>query len=152
MASVNKPRAAWEDRFRTPTAEELLGALGKQLSSLTIAVRDRMTSLTGCHEELTWHGIPWRWTFVYRSEARPDRAVSYLVPQPSKPFLVLPISQDAIGKIPLRKLSRPVRDSLGAASLINGFYWAQWDLQSRAQLDELLLIATSCLADDTVAV
>lgn len=149
MASVSKPRAAWEDRFRRPTVDELFDGLNKQLSSLAESWRARMRETPGVREELAWQGIPFRWTLVYRNDARP---VAYLVPQPVKAYVAIPIASDAVNRLPLRKLSKPVRDSLGAASLVNGQYWAQWELQSKAQLDELMLIAAACLADDTVAV
>lgn len=152
MASVSKPRAAWEDRFRRPTVDELLEGLNKQLLSLAESWRERMSETPGVREDLAWQGIPFRWTLVYRSESRPDRPIAYLVPQPVKAYVAIPIASDAVNRLPLRKLSKPVRDSLGAASLVNGQYWAQWDLQSKSQLDELLLIASACLADDTVAV
>lgn len=151
MASINKPRAAWEDRFRRPTVDELLSGLNKQLLGLADAWRERMAE-AGLREELSWQGIPFRWTLVYRSEARPDRAVAYLVPQPVKAYLSIPIASDAVSRLPMRRLSKAVRDSLGAASLVNGQYWAQWELTSKAQLEELALIASACLADDTVAV
>lgn len=149
MASSSKPRAAWEDRFRRPTVDEVLEALNKQLLSLAESWRERMSETPGVREELSWQGIPFRWTLVYRNESRP---IAYLVPQPVKAYIAIPIAADAVNRLPLRKLSKPVRDSLGAASLVNGQYWAQWDLVSKAQLDELMLIASACLADDTVAV
>lgn len=152
MASSSKPRAAWEDRFRRPTVDELLEGLNKQLSSLAEACRERFGEISGVREELSWQGIPFRWTLVYRSESRPERPAAYLVLQPVRAYLAIPIGAEAVGRLPLRKLSKPVRESLGAASLVNGLYWAQWDLQSKTQLDELMLIAGACLADDTVAV
>ena len=152
MASSSKPRAAWEDRFRRPTVDELLDGLNKQLLSLAESWRERMSEAPGVREELSWQGIPFRWTLVYRSENRPERPLAYLVPQPVRAYIAIPIASDAVNRLPLRKLSKPVRDSLGAASLVNGLYWAQWDLLSKSQLDELLLIASACLTDDTVAV
>ncbi len=142
MPSLNlKPRDAWSDRFRAPTTDELKAALGKQPAHLLEATRNRLLDFPNVREELSWQGIPWRWSFVYRWEAEPDRAWAYVIPEPGKPRLALPLNAELITRLPARKLSKPVRDGIVQATEVAQVRWAQWELTSKTLLDELLIIA-----------
>lgn len=142
MPSLNlRSRDAWTDRFRAPSVEELKQPLGKQLGQLLEATRQRLVDFAGVREELSWQGIPWRWTLVYRWDAEPDRPWAYVIPEPGKPRLALPLSAELIARLPARKLSKPVRDGIVHATEVASVRWAQWELTSKAQLEEILSIA-----------
>ncbi len=136
-----KPRIAWEDRFASPDASDLLEPLAKNHAALVQLVRDGLVGLGDVTESIVWHGVPWRWTFAFASEAEPERPWAYLVPQPGKPLLALPLTSELIAALPMRKLSKSVRDGLTLASLVGGVYWPQWPLVGRAQVEELVGIA-----------
>ena len=138
---VVKPRIAWEDRFASPDASDLLDAFPKVQAGLVEQVREGMAELGGVAESIVWHGVPWRWTFGFAAEGEPERPWAYLVPQPGKPLLAMPLTSEVIASLPMRKLSKSVRDGLSLASLVGGVYWPQWPLTSRAQVEELIGIA-----------
>jgi hypothetical protein len=69
------------------------------------------------------------------------RPWAYLVPQPGRPVLALPITEEVAASMSDRKFSRAVRDSVALAPLINGVRWTQWELTSRTQGEELLALA-----------
>jgi hypothetical protein len=73
------------------------------------------------------------------------------VPQPGRPLLALPLSGEIIAGLPMRKLSKSVRDGLALASLVGGVYWPQWVLVGRAQVEELVGIARRRLEAADVA-
>lgn len=140
-ASIIKARNTWENRFRTPTFEELVAPFSKQLGSLLELARQRLLEYPGIREEIAWQGIPWRWAAVFRWDAEPGRPWAYLIPDPSKPLLVLPLGAEVIVRIPARRLAKPTRDGIVHAAEVAGVHWALWELANRPQLDELLSIA-----------
>jgi len=138
---VSKTRFAWEDKFRTPTPEDLVQGLNKHGETPVVDVRDRLLAIEGVSEELSWHGVPWRWTFAYRTEDDDSaRALAYLVPQPGKARLAIPMTQPQIAALPLRKLSKFIRDGLLHAPEVGGVRWVQWEPTARSQCDEIMKI------------
>jgi hypothetical protein len=138
---IVKPRIAWEDRFAAPGAAELLAPLAKHHATLMQQAREGLGALEEAAESIVWHGVPWRWTFAFASKDEPERPWAYLVPQPGRPLLAMPLSGEVIAALPMRKLSKTVRDGLVLASLVGGVYWPQWMLVGRAQVEELVGIA-----------
>lgn len=136
-----KPRSAWNDRFRTPTLEDLFEPFNRQLTGLIDATREQLVEFPGVSEELSWQGIPWRWTLVYRWKGEPDRAWAYVVLDPERLRLALPMTTELIAKLPAKKLSRTTRDGIVQASEVAGVHWAQWELVNKPQLEELMSIA-----------
>lgn len=136
-----KARSAWNDRFRTPTLDELLEPFNRQLCGLIETARERLVELPKVTERLSWQGIPWRWTLVYRWEGQPERAWAYVVLDPARLRLALPMTTELIAKLPAKKLSKPTRDGIVQASEVAGVHWAQWELVNKPQLDELMGIA-----------
>lgn len=136
-----KPRIAWEDRFAPPDADDLLDPFPKYQVGFIGQIREGMTGLDGVVESIVWHGVPWRWTFAFASESEPERPWAYLVPQPGRPLLAMPLTGEVIAALPMRKLSKSVRDGLALASRVGGVYWPQWPLVGRAQVEELIGIA-----------
>lgn len=133
-----KSRTAWHDRFRTPALDDLMEPFSRQLCGLIESTRQRLVAFPNISEELSWQGIPWRWTLVYRWAGQPERAWAYVVLDPSRVRLTLPMSTELIAKLPAKKLSRPTRDGIVQASEVAGVHWAQWELVNKPQLDELV--------------
>lgn len=136
-----KPRIAWEDRFQQPGAGELLAPFHKQHTFLLTHARDGLASLPGVVESIEWRGVPWRWSFVYRIEGDGERPWAYLVPQPGRPVLALPLDTSLAGSSTVRKMSRGVRDTILFSTQVAGVFWPQWELNSRTQLEEVLSLA-----------
>lgn len=138
---TSKPRIAWEDRFAAPDATELLEALARPQAALVEQARQGLRALGDVSDSVVWHGIPWRWTFAFAFADEPERPWAYLVPQPGRPLLSIPLTADVVSALPMKRLSKAVRDAIAAATLVGGVYWPQWPLTSRAQVEELILIA-----------
>ena len=130
-------KKVWSDRFREPLARELVGALGKQIGGVTDHVRGRRITL-GATETVAWCGV-WKWTLVFQGEGE-ARPWAYIVPDPAKVVLTLVLPDEMITALPLKKLPRFVRDGLAHAPVVDGFRWAKWDLQGKAQADEILVV------------
>jgi hypothetical protein len=141
LGAVGKSR--WEDRFRTPTESDLLSGYAKPLGACVEAVRAGLAELSGVRESLTWQGVPWRWTFIYRHEADTQRGLAYLVPQPDKPLLAIPLPAEVVAALQPRKLSRSIRDVIVHAPSVAGLRWATWEIQSETQVEELLSLVVA---------
>lgn len=139
--SLKKTRLAWEDQFRIPTLDELRNHYPKQLGNLISLARERFLAFEGIEEEIVWQGLPWRWTLTYRCPEDPTRAWAYLVPDPEKPKISMPLTQEMVGALPMRRLKKYVRDGVVFARRVENVYWATWEVTNRVQLDEVLDLA-----------
>lgn len=141
MSSASqKCRAAWPDRFRVPTPDELLNPFNKQVGALIEHVRERLLATEAVKEEISFQGV-WNWTFVYRLPNDSDLGWAYLVPDPAKPRISVPVQDDIVADLPIRKLSKFIRDGLIHAPMVNGVRWATWDLVNKTQADDILSLA-----------
>lgn len=139
MSLTIKTRTAWEDRFRTPEADELFIDLDKIKLSAVDATRSALTALPDVSERLEWLGLPWRWAFVYtRGDEQPPLA--YLVPQTGRPQLVIPMPEDVILGLTGKRIAKTLRDGLIFANEVSGIRWPQWELTSKSQAEELLTL------------
>lgn len=130
-------RFAWENRFRVPSAEDLLAPFEAPVRELIEVTRSRLLAVDGATERIRWLGVPWRWSFVYDGPEPAGRARAYLIPEPGRPQLALPIGTDVFREVSLRRLPRFIRDGFVYAPQVGGVRWAQWVLTSRSQVDQL---------------
>ncbi len=77
-------------------------------------------------------------------------AGAYLVSGPSKPRLAVPVPDELITELPLKKLSKYVRDGLAHAPTVDGVRWAHWEVQGKTQVDDILSLAAYKLTTDKV--
>lgn len=133
-----KAKNAWEERFETPRLEALLAGVAKSHAALIEQARAAILALEGCGEVITWLGIPWRWSLAYHLPGVSERAIAYLVPQPGKPLLAVPMNGEAVMSLPLKKLPKYIRDVIMFSPKVAGVHWMQWELTARSQVDELV--------------
>jgi hypothetical protein len=139
-SSSSKSRPAWPDRFRAPSADDLLAPFNKQVAALLEHARTKLRAVEGVKEEISWQGV-WNWTFVYRIPGDGERAWAYLVPDPAKPRIAVTVFDDIIPDLPIRKLSKYIRDGLTHAPVVDGVRWPHWDISNRTQVDDIVSLA-----------
>ncbi len=139
--TVAKPRSLWEDRFGRPTVESLLGACPRGVLPLIDHARERLKKVKGVSEQLVWQGIPWRWTLTYRHPLEAERSFAFVVPDPAKPRLAIPIPDRVLAEISLKKASKLLRDPILQAPIVGAVRWCQWELQSKALIEEVVELA-----------
>lgn len=139
MASTGtlKSTAVWTDRFVQPSPEALLGGIPKTISPPLEAAREKLVQFEGLAESVMWQGV-WHWTLVYRHESDLSRAMAYLVPDPIKPRLCVPVPNELVPGLPVKKLSRFVRDGILHAPVVGQIRWACWSLSLKSQAEELM--------------
>lgn len=134
----------WANKFRRPTPDELIAQYGsKQLAQLVAAARAELSRLAGVAETLSWNGVPWRWSFEYRAErpapgAAGAQPLAYLVPDPQRPQIAVPLTAEMIDLLPVRRLKRFVREGIVHGRIVAQVYWPSWEFALRSQLDEIM--------------
>ena len=146
MSSGLNTRHVWEDRFRKPSVDQLVADLGRSAATALNLLREQLLAVPGSSEEVTWKGVPWRWTVELKNEQLAEKTWAYLVPQPQQPLLVLPITGEGLAGISMKKLTKPVRDGIIHAREGEGVRWAQWQIESKAQVEVLAKIAKQQVA------
>lgn len=142
VRTVAKQRTAWEDKFRTPAFEDLRAHYNKPVGHLADLARGRLLAFGGIREEVSWQGIPWRWTLTYLGPGAGDEAFAYLILNPAAPQLSVPLPAEMVSTLPLRRFSRFIRDGIVFASRVRGVSWASWSISSKGQIEEVIEIAT----------
>jgi hypothetical protein len=133
-------RTAWNNRFERPFSADFLLAqlLDETRRELAAAARSALLQLEGVTESVEWLGVPWRWTLVYRSESDAERPLAYLVPEPARPQLAIPMTVPMIRSLPARRLKKFVRDAIVFSRAVADVHWPTWELTARPQLDDVL--------------
>ena len=138
MTTLVSGTSAWTNRFTSPTVEDLIADIDIEHRELFDHARTCLGKLDGIVERLSWQGIPWRWTLVYAAESDPDTLLTYLVPEPGRPQISVPLRTEIINQIKPRKISRIVRDGILQASHVDQVYWPSWDLASKTGIGEII--------------
>src|SRR6185436_5942499 len=107
---------------------------------LTRGLRERLLAFEGVSERLEWQGVPWRWTLVYSCQLDPTRAFAYIIPDPAKPQVAIPLTVNMVQALPLKRMRKAVRDGVVFSRLIAGVYWPGWALEAVGQLDDVIEI------------
>ena len=135
-------RLPWQDRFRKPSLDDLRDHYNKQLGLVMDAARERLRDLPGVTEELSWLGLPWRWTLSYRCNADPSRVWAYLVPDPGTLKVAMPLSSEVVSAVTRNsRIKKHVKDGVLQSRQINGVHWATWDVSTKEQLGDILELA-----------
>lgn len=136
-----KTRSVWEDRFKTPTLDDLRQQYNRQTANLLDTALERLRGYGDLSEDLSWQGLPWRWTITFKSTKADSRAWAYVVPDPEKPKLAMPLTAEMVNAMPLHRMKKHVRDGVLLSRLVDGVYWATWDLTGKDQLKDILELA-----------
>jgi hypothetical protein len=118
----------------------LISGLPAHLASAAEIARRKFAAIEAVYEEIGWQGV-WKWTFVYATGAEPRKGWAYLVPDPSKLRLSLPIPAELMQELPLKKLSKFVRDGLLHSPLVGRTKWPMWEIQGKGQVEDILELA-----------
>ena len=126
----------WSDRFRTPSADDLLNCLPRAARAATDAARQRLAATRPLAEHLRWMGI-WRWSFAYEAAgaAAPD---AYVIPDPRLPRICIPLDAVAVGRLFAAPSPGFVREVVERCAVVAGVRWATWEIESKGQVGELL--------------
>lgn len=132
-------RTRWADKFREPTREELLTGITDRAHAGAVGLAsEHLLAIVNVKEQVQWLATPWRWTMVYSCDMDPTRALTYLVPDPAKPQICVPLTTAMMQAMPLRRLKKNVREGIIYSKVVAGTFWPTWDLTNRTTAEDVL--------------
>ena len=129
-------KAAWYDRFNTPSIEALRSGLPSRMTHVFDRVRRAIRQLDDVEEVVVWHGDCWHWTIEYRAK-QGESPLAILVPCPSDLQLAMPLDPEFAELLSKRRLKRAVRDGLELAREPFNSNWAVWSVTAVNMLADL---------------
>lgn len=150
MPAFTRPtRSPWEDRFATPTVEQLQSQYEGPAATLMKAALVDLEQATASPAALEWLGLSWKWTLVYRVPGETEPS-AYLVPTPDWPSIALPVPQPIAEDVVTRRGSKYLREVLVHSTLVGETRWAQWSIQGKAQLADVVRLASGIVQGQPV--
>ncbi|MFN5944553.1 MAG: hypothetical protein ACK5ZG_01245 [Phycisphaerae bacterium] len=110
--------------------------------------RERLRKYPQATESLAWLGT-WQWTLQFRTPTSNGVSWVYLIPNPQRPQVCIPVHDTTLAAVAPKLLSRSIRETLLFAPTVDGVRWATWDVQSRTQMEALLAFAEACATAHT---
>jgi len=131
VSDLTAARPQWMDKFNVPAIEGLMGAVSPDHAFATRKMRDSIRARRGVREKLSWMGIPWRWTLVYR--ARGSRAgvvlpLAFLILDPGAPRLCVPLTSAQVCELEVARLSRAQQDAILGGTKVGPQLWAMFQI------------------------
>jgi hypothetical protein len=145
MTPPHTLNTAWQDRWTHPTVKQVLAALNAQHRRCAERFVDQVTQLPGVTQSMIWYGPSWRWTVQFMLASNKDprgEPLCYLVPGDDRPTAHVPLTEDFVAVLPLRRLSKFVRDGVKAAKRAVEISWANWPLDSDTDAKLVLDLVT----------
>lgn len=139
-AAVIPPRLPWEDRWVTPTVEQLLEPLKDQQKKIVPELIERVMGFEGVTQRLVWHGTAWRWTleFALADEKGNDLGpMVYLVPNPAGAIFCMPLHGETIEALPMKRLNKYVREAIREAKCAVEIHWCIWTPSAQTEVEHL---------------
>ncbi len=134
----------WINRFETPSLDALLEQYEGHAQSLAENALVSLTEIVEAKPAIEWKGLPWRWTAVFRADSDPEPCV-YLIPTPDWPSIALPVPVSTVQELLDAKGSKYIKETLLHACQVGQVRWAEWSIQGKAQLADVLDLAQSII-------
>ncbi len=134
-------KCLWSSKFHTPTWSQLRDGVSRPLLPVFDTARAMLLGLNGVSESVVWHGVPWRWTLVYKHREKDaaacTRAFAYLIPDPVRLQCCVPLSREQVTALPIRRFKKHLRESIIHARTVSGLSWPSWDLPAKTAVEDL---------------
>jgi len=130
----------WENRWSEPTADQLMDNVIADRRSYITELRKYLHELERFEEVVQWCGAGWHWSMIYRVPGGEDTAndtFAYIVPRPEEPLFCIPLTDDVMDKLPIRRLNRTVRENLRSAKKGISLHWATWTPNMNTEVEHL---------------
>jgi len=132
----------WHDRHRTPDEADLIEPVvaAETGAELFDQARTGLVEDAGLEGTISWHGIPWRWSFAYARPGDTDNPIAYVVPEPGRPLFCCRVPVEVADEISAGRLHRSVREGLARGSLVGADLWVEWELTPGIRLEDLITL------------
>jgi len=134
-------RKPWEDRWQQPDPEVLLNVYEAHRHKILSTLLEQIVAYEGVTKTLQWHGESWKWCWQFdlHKEGNGQAVVmAYLVPNPEMPQICIPLDEELIGRLPMRRLNRYIRDGIRHAKCAVKVHWATWVPTAMTEAEQLM--------------
>lgn len=139
MSAKATTRLPWEDRWTTPTLDQLLEPIEENRRKVIETLIERITAYEGVTTNIAWHGVSWRWTLELNlTLGEQTRPFVYIVPRPETPQVCIPMSQAVTDRLPFKRLNRFIRDGIRSAKCAVNTQWAKWTPSAGTEIEHLM--------------
>jgi len=139
--TATKTRLPWEDRWSEPELNQLVKPIDDQPRRAFSTLISNIDGLERVGRALTWYGPAWKWTIEYQLLGQNGEAVqvlAYLVPRNSGPLVCVPLTNNVIGHLPMRRLNKFFRNGIRSAKCAVEIQWAVWNLSASTEVIHLM--------------
>ena len=143
-----KSRLPWQDRWNQPDTDELLKPLKAQHRRILEKMMAQLDELGATERQLVYYDPEWNWTIQYKLPAQgkdgkdQPRTLCYLIPNHEQPLICVPLSDDDINQLPIKKLAKLVREGIRIAKNAVATHWAIWSPNNQVELAHVLDLVT----------
>jgi len=142
MAKQTAPvaRSPWEDRWTQPTLEQLIEPYRDNMLKVVQALLEGLAQYEDIQQDIVWHGDSWRWTLEYQLHPQDGEpgVFCYLVPRPEGILIAIPLAEDVVNRLPIRRLNRVIRDGIRSAKRAVDITWAMWTPTAQTEVEHLM--------------
>jgi len=128
---------AWQNRWSEPTLDDLLADLTAQHRRSVKKLMAKIADLDPSHHDLVWYGPSWKWTIRFMLDEQPPEDDSallcHIVPNVEQPMACVPLSDAVIEGLPMRRLSKFIREGIRSAKRAVEISWASWTFQTDSE-------------------
>ena len=141
--TARQPLLPWEDRFNTPTVDDLRDAIAEvdeeALDRFDEAC-DLLAEICRGPQEIMWQGECWKWTLSYRLSRRKRGPRAIIIPNPGDLQIAMRIDDGFLDHLNPARFRRAVRDGLDLAADPFDTDWTVWPVSSGKVLSEIIQI------------
>ena len=141
MSQPASSRHPWEDRWHEPTLDQLNEPLKEGQRRVVQRLIEGVEAFDGVDWHFAWHGRAWKWTIqfdLYDASGQLIGPIAYLVPNPDLVELCLPLKEETIHQVNLKRLHKFVRDGVRAAKCAVELHWAVFNPTAVSEADQLV--------------
>ena len=134
-------RLPWEDRWTEPSVRQLLEPVPARHRHQLKAIIDELDAYEDLAQRVVWYGPGWNWTIQYQFSSAPVSAcdvLCYVVPRLESPQVCVPLRSQEIEGLPMRRLSRIVREGIRSAKCAVTVNWAMFTPSSSSETEQLI--------------
>lgn len=139
MSTAQKTVEAWQDRWNRPSLKDLLAGLKAHQSRNFEILMALMDEREETEQSIIWYGPSWKWTVRYlwnKGKGEPIQ-FAYFIANVEQPIICMPMTQAFVETVPVRRLSKFVRESLKSSKQAVDLIWGSWTPGPESEANQL---------------
>ncbi|WP_432797396.1 hypothetical protein [Poriferisphaera sp. WC338] len=142
-ATSANTRLAWEDHWVKPNFKTLMSVYdpaGKK--KVLDQLIKNFTEFEGIRREIIWYGAAWKWAEQYtlvNEKGNDVEVMAYFVPNPETPVICVPLRDEIIASLPIKRLNKFIREGIRSATnkCAVEVHWAMWSPSASTEVEHL---------------